>query len=279
MMDIPVFDAPIVRIVFENLSNRSAMQQEFQKDVLHQALHEVYPGVSTFVEQELGANKSNFSSASKAPIVNDKNLPTLNVKCEYCTSVSDHSLFVRGSLNVQKTNKGFRLQFEVSESDKLKNKWIVLIGEESQKFFISARTFIQMGNVLKEEQLEVQACNAKMNCDAGNSFNTLTEAKEKLRGFLGQKTNRSISTGNGINEKYVSSVPLVLMGQNIKIIYKTKNGLRVETKAKSLSNGAKGEIVRVEIAPINFNNESYGKGALTVLDAVVSAPGMVEYAR
>ncbi len=279
MMDIPVLDAPIVRIVFENLSNRSAMQQEFQKDVLHQALHEVYPGVSSFVEQESGILNSNFSSASKAPIVNDKRLPTLNVKCEYCGPVSDHSLFMRGSLSVQKTNKGFKLQFDVSESEKIKSKWIVVLGEESQKFFISARNHIQMGNVLKEDQLEVQSCSAKMNCEAGNSFDTLTEAKEKMRGFLGQKTNRFISTEIIINEKYVSSVPMVLMGQSIKLIYKIKNGLRVETKAKSLSNGAKGELVRVEIAPINMNNESFAKGSLTVLDAVVSAPGMVEYAR
>ncbi|APJ04542.1 flagella basal body P-ring formation protein FlgA [Silvanigrella aquatica] len=259
-----IMDQPLIYIEYKSLSNDESIS-EIQKDIIVQLIKINKPHDLIIIEN-LHEKEQNHKQY------------ILSAKCIQC-QVIDNSQLEIDSTSIKKSNNKFtdEYTFNVSSFSNKKTTWKIEIIEKKIIYYIAAKQYISPNNILSEKDLEVVSCmTSEPKCLPKFPFFSSNDALQQFSIYKNKKAATSFREGQEIEAKWLSDEILIRSGEKTKVTYSPNNSLTIQTFGKSLSNGGRGEIIRVQI------NDWFDKGATSrpigIIEGTVVAPGEVEYA-
>ncbi len=171
------------------------------------------------------------------------------IKLKHCDSKKISAFFPGKQQRLGNVSVGLRC----SE----KSKWTLYLRAfvTMKQDIVHARRFISRGTVISKNDLVID------NIEISNSN---TKFFHKPHNIIGKVAKRNIAIGRKISATALKPAIIIKRGQEVNIIAQT-GGILIRTKGKALSDGAKGQIVKVK------NNRSKRE-----LQATVIAPNTVK---
>ena len=261
---LSVSTSPLIYIDYKLLSSDTGVA-EIQKDIIVQLIK--------LTKQENAIVIEN----SQEQIDSNKDF-VLNVKCLQCTVNSNVQLeIMTSSIKKSLNNYSTEITFDLKNQYDKKVSWKVELTEKKVIFYISAKQNILSNTILSQKDFDIVPCTTgETKCIPKNSFLNRNDALKRLTDYANKKASNSFRIGQEIDPKYLSQEVLIRIGEKTKVIYSPSNSLTIQTFGKSLSNGGRGEIIRVQINDwFDKNVTSHPTG---IIEGTVIAPGEVEYA-
>jgi flagella basal body P-ring formation protein FlgA len=256
--------APLVYIEYKTLSNDEGVA-EIQKDIIVQLI-KLNKQEDTIVIENLPEQEK----AHKDYI--------LSAKCLQCKVLDNsQSEIITSSIKKSTNNFSTEITFDLINSSEKKVTWKVEFTEKKIIYYIAAKQNINPNTILSIKDLEIVSCTtAETKCSPKNSYLNSKDALNQLNIYGNKKTLNSIRMGQEVDPKWLSQEILIRSGEKIKVTYSPNNSLTVETFGKSLSNGGRGEIIRVQIS--DWFDKGTASRPTGIIEGTVIAPGEVEYA-
>ncbi len=131
-----------------------------------------------------------------------------------------------------------------------------------------AKRPLRRDEILSAEALELAPLPQRAGEDRSKYYDNINE-------LIGQQLKRSVSTGLPISSDFVGS-PVVISRNEMVEVESVSGGVSVRTMARSLTSGAVGELIDVEVIPTKQRMLAAVVGPLKVRVASVSARGGLE---
>jgi flagella basal body P-ring formation protein FlgA len=260
MISIP----PLIYVEYKALSNNEGMA-EIQKDIIVQLI-KLNKQEETVVIENLPEQEKSQKDC------------ILSAKCLQCTVLDDSQFeIITSSIKKSTNNFSAEISFDLINASEKKVTWKVELTEKKIIYFIAAKQNIIPNTILSQKDLDVVSCTtAETKCFPKFPFLNSKDALSQLMIYGNKKSSNSIRIGQEVDPKLLSQEILIRSNEKVRITYSPNNSLTVQTFGKSLSNGGRGEIIRVQIS------DWFDKGAASrptgIIEGTVIAPGEVEYA-
>lgn len=252
---------PTVYIEYKDLSKDESIA-EIQKDIIVQLLKINNQEDTTIIDKSPDSIKDNVFIA----------------KCLQCNLAnSSFNEIISTSIKKNKANFISEYLFEVKNEANNKVTWKIQITEKKKIYFIAAKQTILPNTILAQNDLNIISCTTgETKCSPKIYFLSTKEAENSIPNLINKKSSNQIQIGQEVDPKWLSQEILVHKGEKIKVTYSPNNSLTLQTFGKSLSNGGRGESIRVQI------NDWFDKSSVShptgIIEGTVIAPGEVEYA-
>jgi len=206
-----------------------------------ESLHNIVQLVRTYVHNELKQNNINGAK------VDVKNLDS-RLKLNKCTKQAQPIL--------NNTNHLIG-KLMVAVNCKEPKPWTIHVPVEVTvyKKVLAASRLLPKGHIISKDDLVP----TMMKLNRNNSVYFV-----KLENLIGKEVKRTISTGKIIKPRFVAPARIVRRGQNVTIIAITES-IQVKMKGRALTDGAKGQTIRVR----NLKTKR-------VVQGIVTNPGYVK---
>ena len=255
---------PLIYVEYKALSNDEGVS-EIQKDIIVQLIKLNKQDEPIIIENNQEQEKSQKDYI-------------LSAKCIQCYEINNSQYEIIPS-SIKKTINNFstEITFDLIKSSGKKEVWKIELTEKKIIYFIAAKQNIIPNTILTQKDLDVVSCTtAETKCYPKFPFLTSKDALSQLNIYGNKKSSGAIRIGQEVDPKILSQEILIRSGEKIKVTYSPNNSLTVQTFGKSLANGGRGEIIRVQIS------DWFDKGAASrptgIIEGTVIAPGEVEYA-
>ena len=256
MADLP----PIFYLNYENLS-QEYLVREYQKDILHEVLKERFGVNSVFT----------FKNANE-----EEHPKKLKIKCIQCSQNLNSHSFVTSSTKVSREISKNKIELTFNSQDEKHNPmpWKINIESHFPVFFISTKKHLTKNEILKDSDIEINACYKKeKHCIAQENYDNEEEAQKAKAFLIGKAAKNYIRKNKELSSYKVKNPILIKREDLVKIVYRTESQLKIEVKGIAKENGAVGDIIRIDVM-IGGKNHNMKK---TKIKAIVKAPGEVEY--
>lgn len=257
---------PAIYVEYKSLSNNPEIL-EIQKDILVQ-----------FIKANKHENSLVVENTDNINEVINKNT-VLSIKCISC-QINNSNLYeiIPNSIRKIKNNFVTEYRFDLKNSIEQKFSWHIEIMEKKNIYYIVAKQTINPNMIIFEKDLEILRCTSGENkCTPKYPFIELKEAQKQLNFYNNKKTSQFLSIKQEIEPKSLSQEILVRTGEIVKIIYSPKDSLVLQTMGKSLSNGGRGELIRVQLT--DWHDKGFvPHSTKRIIEGIVIAPSEVEYA-
>jgi len=252
---------PSIYIEYKNLSKES-FHAEMQKDIISQIIKKVIKN-KVIVEIDSTPDKEkNFILNCLNCFINNNNTYKINFS----------------SLKIlKKTEQVSQIEFSIKNKNDVNIIWKIELISNKKIYYIAAKKNISENVTLNKNDLKIISCQtADERCQPKNYFFSHIEAINQIENYENKKTRIFQRKDQEIDFKNLSKEIIIKSGQKLKVHYKPCKSLLLKTYGKALTNGGRGDVIRVQIK--HWFEKGTALQSAEVIEGIAIAPGEVEYA-